>query len=207
MDAVAAGRHQRQSEQARAESGHARQQPGQQQEQALRQAFEEGVQEGRRQAQEALAAQAREMEQLRQQHAAELQRREEQWQQQQGQHLAQALLAGLRELEQVLGERLAEVLAPLLEKAARQQAMHQMGAMLRDMLARDGALQVRVTGPQPMLDALQEELGAVAGQVVMESRHDTCEVVAHVDNTVVETQVRAWARTVLPGPDDGEQAA
>ncbi len=165
-----------------------------------RAAYEEGMAEGRRQARESLAG---ELERLRREHAEALRRAEERWQRDAGQRLGQALTEALAALEEALGQQVGQALRPLLGEAARRRAVARLGDMLRRMLAEDGALRVRVSGPAALLEALQRSVGALAERISVEVAEDDVELVAHVDNTVVETRVECWVRAALADDDDG----
>ena len=170
-------------------------------------ALEQAREEGRRQAlQEAQAAFAEERERLRQAHEEELRRCEECWQREAGERLAAALDDGLRALEEALGERLAMLLTPLLERAARERALAGLRDALQALQGRDGALDIRLCGPPALLEAFRQQLGGEVPGVALEADDAAAELVARVDDTVVETRLRAWLAEALGTADDEEAA-
>ncbi len=167
-------------------------------EEMLRRAREEA----RRQAlKEAEAAFAEERAQLQQAHAEALRQCEERCQRETGEQLVACLHEGLVALEEALGERLALLLRPLLEEAARRRVLAGLEKALREMTGRDGALEVHLTGPLPLLEAVRERLGEDGPRLVVEPDECAVELVAHVDGTVVETRLREWLAKALGGSD------
>ena len=161
----------------------------------LAKAFGEGREKGRREAEEALAEERR---QIEERHAAELAERERRWREETGRELGERIDEGLRRLEQALAEQLADILRPLMEEAARRMALERLGEEVRRMLAAEGGLKVRISGPVEMLEAMRERLGEDADGVVMEPDETQARLVAHVDDTVIETRIGEWAATLGP---------
>jgi len=161
----------------------------------LARAFEDGVAQGRKEAEAAFAEERRRMEAA---HAEELAAVERRWREEVGRMLAERLGAGLEALERVLGERLADVLAPMMEEAAREIALRRLRDELRRMLAAEEGLKVHVSGPPELLAALERDLDGAAASLVLEPDGDAARLVVHVDNTVIETGVEEWAAAVLP---------
>ncbi len=161
----------------------------------LARAFEDGVAQGRKEAEAAFAEERRRIEAA---HVEEMTARERQWREETGRILAEKLREGLEELESALGERLADILAPVLEDAARDVALRRLRDELRRMLAAEEGLKVHVSGPPELLEALKGHLGDAAAAVTLESDREAARIVVHVDNTVIETGIAEWAAAALP---------
>ncbi len=161
----------------------------------LARAFQDGVAQGRKEAEAAFAEERRRIEAA---HAEELAARERQWREGTGRMLAERLHEGLEALERILGERLADVLVPVMEEAARKIALRRLRDELRRMLVAEEGLKVHVSGPPELLEALKEHLGDVAAMVTLEPEEETTKLVVHVDNTVIETGIEEWAAAALP---------
>ena len=131
-------------------------------------------------------------------HAEEMAARERQWREETGRMLAERLREGLEGLEKALGERLADILAPVLEDAAKDVALRRLRDELRRMLAAEEGLKVHASGPPELLEALKEHLGDAAAAVTLEPDREAARIVVHVDNTVIETGIAEWAAVALP---------
>ena len=159
----------------------------------LERAFADGLRQGRAQAEEAFAE---ERQKLLAQHEQELSARESRWQQEAGKALAEGLKQGLEELATALGEQAAQVLAPVLAERARTRAVEQLGGEVRRLLDLDGALKIHVTGAPSLLSSLRDNLGELAPAVVFEEDAKECTLVAHLDETVLETRLSQWMRRI-----------
>ncbi len=169
--------------------------PGEDLSARLARAFEDGVAHGRKEAEIAFAEERRRLEAL---HAEELTVRERQWREETGRMLAERLCEGLKGLERALGERLSDILAPVLEAAARDIALRRLRDELRRMLAEEEGLKVHVSGPPELLESLKGHLGDIAAAVTLEPDREAARIIVHVDNTVIETGIAEWAAAALP---------
>ena len=169
----------------------------------LARAFEDGVAHGRKEAATAFAEERRRIEET---HAEEMAARERQWREETGRMLAERLREGLKGLERALGERLADILTPVLEDAARDIALRRLRDELRRMLAAEEGLKVHASGPPELLEALKEHLGDAAAAVTLEPDREAARIVVHVDNTVIERGIAEWAAAALPRTRPDEAA-
>lgn len=170
----------------------------------LQRAHAQGMAAGRAQAEAALAGERARMERA---HREEMARQAERWRRETGGRLAEQLAGGLAELERVVSENVAEILAPLVEEAARRRAVEKLRDELRRMLEARAALKVHVKGPEAMLEALRQGLDKLGENVILEACDDCGELTAQVDETLIETRAGAWARAIFESREDGKGRA
>ena len=91
-----------------------------------------------------------------------------------------------------LTDRVGRLLAPVLTDALRRQAMDELSATLARLLTDPHHAPLRVSGPADLLEALAVKLAPHDASVTF-TPADTVEVVAQADQTVIETQLGAWA--------------
>ena len=132
-------------------------------------------------------------------HARRLEEERARWQREIAGELAMQLQEGLAALEDRLRTTLADILAPVLEKTARDHAVRAFVEELRAHLAGKGEAIIKVTGPPAMLEALREALGPeLAGILNLSPAPDGAELSAIIDETALTTRVAEWARKHLP---------
>ncbi|WP_407524590.1 hypothetical protein [Methylobacterium oryzisoli] len=110
--------------------------------------------------------------------------------------LAEGLAAAMRGLEERLTDRAARVLLPVLDERLRAQAVDDLKAALVRLTADRVKPAIRASGPQDLLAALARALGPLAEGIVF-SPDEAPEVRVTADETVIETQLAAWGRSLL----------
>lgn len=161
-------------------------------EQARAQAEETGRAEAARETREAVTAeltaiQERTLEEAR---AA--------WVAQESVQLAQAIDAGLADLRLRIAEKLARTLEPFLAEALREKACAEMAHMLERLFnAGEAGAEIRVEGPQDLLDGLRAALPEHPG-LVMHAVTGRVDIRVRCDDTILETQIAQWSR-ILSG--------
>ena len=110
--------------------------------------------------------------------------------------LAEGLAAALRGLEERLTDRAARVLLPLLDERLRAQAVDELRAALVRLTADGAKPAIRASGPQDLLAALARALGPLADGIAF-APDEAPEVRVTADETVIETQLAAWGRSLL----------
>ena len=161
-------------------------------EQARAQAHEAGRAEAERETREAVVAE------LAGAHEQALEEARAAWVAEESARLAEALEAGLTDLQIRLAEKLARALEPFLARALREKACAEMAAMLERLLAAgEAGAEIRVEGPQDLLDALRAKLPERPGLVlhVVSGRPD---IRVSCADTTLETQIAQWSR-ILSG--------
>lgn len=156
----------------------------------LRQAFEEGLRQGRAEGEKALE---QALAGLREAHAAEIREKEQAWKRQEASKLADSLRDGLLKLRHAMEEAVTDILAPVMTEAARRAAVDELAAMLEAMLAADGDLMLHAEGDEEMCRALRGGLGEFADRIELSKTSTSGKLIVHVDNTILETRVSEWA--------------
>ena len=164
-------------------------------------AEERGRQAGRA---EALA----EMERTREQDRADFERRlaerEREIAENTANALADRLTAGFARIEASIGEPVGRVLARFLDGAVRDRAIDELSQTVTSLLSGNGAVRVKAVGPEALIGRLRGRL-ADYGEAVAYAVADGADITIAVDDTVVETQIAAWAARLaaIDGkPDD-----
>lgn len=161
-------------------------------EQARMQADEAGRAEAARETREAVTAELTAM------HERALEEARATWVAEESVRLTEALEAGLADLRLRIAEKLARALEPFLAEALREKACAEMARMLERLFsAGEAGAEIRVEGPQDLLDALRAALPARRGLVMhaVPGRPDIRVICA---DTTLETQISQWSR-ILSG--------
>jgi hypothetical protein len=117
------------------------------------------------------------------------------WVADEGEKLAQHLSAGLGELEARVAETTARVLEPFLEAELRRQAVAALRAELEAVLSREPGIEVGVTGPEDLLQALREGLaGRACAATYRPSDAPDVRIVA--GQTILQTRLAAWVARI-----------
>ncbi|KQP34406.1 hypothetical protein ASF27_02335 [Methylobacterium sp. Leaf102] len=106
--------------------------------------------------------------------------------------LAAGFSAAIHALGGQLTDRVGNLLVPVLTAGLRRQAVDELALTLAQLLGDPRHAPVRIGGPADLLDALAGKLGAVESTVAF-SPSETVEVTIQSDQTLIETQLGAWA--------------
>jgi len=123
------------------------------------------------------------------------------WVEQEAQQLSMQIATAIGNLEAVLSERIARILASVIPEALRQSAITEFTEILGVMLSGEAGALLKVSGPSDVLAAIKAGLGAHDGAVEF-SPSDAVEVTLIAGDTIVQTQVGAWAerlQTLMAG--------
>lgn len=92
-----------------------------------------------------------------------------------------------------LSERIGHLLLPVMTESLRRQAVDELSSVLSRILT-DGTNKapIRVQGPGDLLDALASRLGPLSTMVAF-TPADSIDVTVQADQTLIETQLEAWA--------------
>ena len=110
---------------------------------------------------------------------------------------ADALAAGfgtaVDALAATLSERIGHLLVPVMTESLRGQAVDELASLLSRILT-DGTTRapIRVQGPADLLDAIARKLGPHSTTVAF-TPADAIDVTVQADQTLIETQLGAWA--------------
>ena len=110
---------------------------------------------------------------------------------------ADALAAGfgtaVDAMAATLSERIGHLLVPVMTESLRRQAVDELSSVLSRILT-DGTNRapIRVQGPTDLLDAIADRLGPLS-TIVAFTPADAIDVTVQADQTLIETQLGAWA--------------
>jgi hypothetical protein len=117
------------------------------------------------------------------------------WVVEEGEKLAQRLSAGLGELEARVAETTARVLEPFLRAELRRQAIIELRAGLEAVLSREPGIEIDVTGPEDLLQALRDGLaGRACAATYRPSGEPDVRIVA--GQTILQTRLAAWVARI-----------
>ena len=109
-----------------------------------------------------------------------------------GDRLAAGFSAALQALGGQLTDRVGTLLVPVLTAGLRRQAVDDLALTLAQLLADPRHAPVRISGPADLLDALAGKLGVGESSVAFHPS-EAIEVTIRADQTIIETQLGAWA--------------
>ncbi|AMB43690.1 MULTISPECIES: hypothetical protein [Methylobacteriaceae] len=116
------------------------------------------------------------------------------WTEAQGEILAQGFVAAMQALDATLSDRVARLIAPVLGQALQRQALDELGAALKRILAEPQQAAVQVRGPDDLIAALAARFGGSTG-IAFEAAEGP-EVTVRAGETVIETELAAWSRLI-----------
>jgi hypothetical protein len=117
------------------------------------------------------------------------------WVKDEAEKLAQRLSAGLGELEARIAETTARLLEPILRAELRRQAVAALRTELEALLSHEPGIEVSVTGPEDLLQALRERLsGRACAATYHPSGEPDVRIVA--GQTILETRLAAWTAKI-----------
>ncbi|KPQ10861.1 MAG: hypothetical protein HLUCCO17_09230 [Saliniramus fredricksonii] len=120
------------------------------------------------------------------------------WVAEESARLTEALESGLAELRLRLAGKLARALEPFLAEALREKACAEMARMLERLFAAgEAGAEIRVEGPQDLIDALRAALPEHPG-LVMHAVPGRADIRVSCADTTLETQIAQWSR-ILSG--------
>jgi hypothetical protein len=135
-------------------------------------------------------------------HAAELERERasldvriaserEAWLASEGARIAGRMESALDTLGQQLADTVARILKPFLADAIHRKAISELAAALDVLLAAEPGIDVHISGPKSLLQAVKKGLGKRSSAVTLATA-ETCDVRISAGQTVIETRLRAW---------------
>lgn len=99
------------------------------------------------------------------------------------------------ELSESIGEQVARVVAPFLERALSEQMIGQLAAAIAEVLADQEGIRISVSGSPSMFDSLKTALGDRAAQLEF-TEGEAFDLTARLDDTVMSTRLSEWADTL-----------
>lgn len=111
------------------------------------------------------------------------------------QSIPQAVEARATEIADAVAGDVAEILAPLVDEAVRGHVVARLAAEIRGILATDNAGQITVTGPEGLVAALGDCLGADAERIsVIHSEQFDIEI--ETDRTLLASRLSDWTQAL-----------
>jgi hypothetical protein len=154
-----------------------------------------GLQEGRAAAEAAIAGHLEaQRESLDRKHTAD----RAAWAAQEGEALAQRLTAGLADIAGKTSQTVASILTPFVNAELRRTAVSELLVALETVLSKSNGTAIEISGPADLLAVVREKLGQRHARVSFVTR-DVPDVRVTVDQTVLETCVGDWLRTLEGG--------
>ncbi|KQT53587.1 hypothetical protein ASG52_05595 [Methylobacterium sp. Leaf456] len=117
------------------------------------------------------------------------------WAETEGTVLAGQLAAAFAGLDATLSERVARLLAPVLNQALRRQAVEALSGAVTRLLAEPQPAAISITGPEDLIAALSGRLSGLSAAVAFTAA-DVTEVTVSAGETVIETELSAWGRLI-----------
>lgn len=117
------------------------------------------------------------------------------WAEDEGAALAGQLAAAFAGLDATLSERVARLLAPVLNEALRRQAVEALSQAVTRLLAEPQPAAISITGPEDLIAALSFRLSGLSAAVAF-TASDATEVTVSAGETVIETELSAWGRLI-----------
>jgi len=154
----------------------------------LQAAREEGKAEGYAKAQAEYEAK---IQQEQAAHAAHLAAERDRWVRQEGERLSGSIKAIFAEIEAKLAGSVMRVLTPFVTDALRHRTVDLLSGHIRILLDGGQNPLVEIHGPEDLLNALREKLGAAAAAISY-FPEDSADVRIIADQTLIESQLEAW---------------
>jgi hypothetical protein len=111
------------------------------------------------------------------------------------QSIPDAIEARSAEIADAVAGDVAEILAPLIDEIVRARVVAQLAAEIRGVLDSDNAGQITVTGPEGLVAALSDRLGADAGRIsVIHAEQFDIEI--ETDRTLLASRLSEWTQAL-----------
>lgn len=137
---------------------------------------------------------------LRENMAARLVEERERWTTEEGDRLAAELKAGIDEVEIRIAAQLANILAPFLSTKLCEAMVQDVSALISKMLSTGKHVQLRISGPEDLLDRVRDMLGPMPPRIEWEV-NDKTDICVSVDETLIETDIERWLRRFPEGSE------
>jgi hypothetical protein len=125
-------------------------------------------------------------------HREELAVQRELWIEQEAAQLSAQIVEAIGNLEQVLSDRVANILAPIIPEALRQNAIAEFNEVLGTLLSGETSALLKVTGPEDMLRAIKARFAARDG-IIEFAPNEAVEVTLMAGDTTIQTQLGSWS--------------
>ena len=128
-------------------------------------------------------------------HAAELEALRTELETIAAQSIPEAIEARSAEIADAVAGDVAEILAPLIDEIVRARVVAQLAAEIRGVLDIDNAGQITVTGPESLVAALSDRLGADAGRI-SDIHAEQFDIEIETDRTLLASRLSEWTQAL-----------
>ncbi|OAF02588.1 hypothetical protein AYJ54_26790 [Bradyrhizobium centrolobii] len=115
------------------------------------------------------------------------------WSDQQAVAIVNGFAAACREVETNIASSVARILLPFLTDAVRDKAVAALVEQIAALTSNSPVPVFKITGPGELLDLVRTQLEAARRTGIEYQAADTLEIRVVADQTVIETQISAWA--------------
>jgi len=106
-----------------------------------------------------------------------------------------AIEARSAEIAETLAGDVAAVLTPLIDEAVRKRILAGVAEETRKILALENASQIHVSGPQALVEALRDHIGAGAERLSIQET-DGCDIEVEVNRTLFASRLSEWSKSL-----------
>ena len=124
------------------------------------------------------------------------------WCEEEGDRLTAVMKDAFAALENRIGDRVAAILSPFVADALRRRALDEMKERLSALLAKSARGVLEVSGNEDLVAELRQRIGDANG--VTFRAEPAMDVRVTCDDTVIETQLAAWAEVLAPQSESTE---
>ncbi len=114
------------------------------------------------------------------------------WASEQAGELATGLTSAVEALETRIAEAVGQILTHFVTAELRSKSLEALEESIKTLLSGAGRPALRVGGPEVLLFALRERLGAAAAAIDWASNGEV-DVTVSSDDSVIETEIQSWA--------------
>ncbi|MEM5471546.1 hypothetical protein WNZ14_07395 [Hoeflea sp. AS60] len=128
-------------------------------------------------------------------HAAELQALREEMEAKAAKTIPDAISARSAEIAELIASDVETVLTPLINEAIRNQIISGLAGEVRKILALENAQEIRVSGPEALVSALREQIGADDERIVTRES-EGFEIEIDVNRTQFASRLADWSKAL-----------
>ncbi len=128
-------------------------------------------------------------------HAAELQALREELEATAAKTIPDAIAARSVELAELIASDVEAVLTPLINEAIRKRILSGLADEIVKILALENAAQIRVSGPETLVDTLRDLIGVDADRLSIQT-NDAFDIEIQVDRTQFASRLTDWSKAL-----------
>jgi len=128
-------------------------------------------------------------------HAAELAALREELETSAATTIPDAIAARSAQIADMLADDIHAVLAPLIDEAVRKRILAGLAEEIREILAIENAAAIRVSGPETLVEALRERVGAASERMTVEPA-EAFDIEIDVNRTRFASRLSEWSKAL-----------